>query len=104
MGGIVKLLTMVAVTSIAFGATGVAGAQEEQAKSNGCLKCHAVAAKKVGPAFKDTAAKFKGNADAEAMLVEQLSAGKPNAEGKKHPPIKASADDVKSLVKWILSL
>jgi cytochrome c551/c552 len=44
------------------------------------------------------AAKYKGNADAEATLVAKITAG------KTHPTVKASADDVKSLVKWVLSM
>ena len=67
------------------------------AKSSGCLNCHAVDTKKVGPAFKDVAAKYKGNADAEATLVTKLS------EGKGHMAVKASKDDVQKLVKWVLA-
>ena len=70
---------------------------EELAKKNGCMGCHDVSAKKVGPSFKDIAAKNKGNADAEAKLVKELG------EGKKHPPVKASQEDRKTLVKWVLS-
>jgi cytochrome c len=89
---------MATVASIALATAGAAGAQEALAKSSGCLNCHAVDSKKVGPALKDVAAKYKGKADAEATLVAKLSAG------KEHPAVKASADDVKSLVKWVLSL
>ena len=93
-----KLIAMAAAAAFALAAAGAANAQEALAKSSGCLNCHAVDTKKVGPAFKDVAAKFKGKADAEAMLVAKLSGG------KEHPAVKASADDVKSLVKWVLSL
>ena len=93
-----KLIAMMIVATIALTAAGVASAQEALAKSSGCLNCHAVDAKKIGPPFKDTAAKYKGKADAEATLVAKLSAG------KEHPAVKAGGDDVKSLVKWVLSL
>lgn len=93
-----KQLVMVAVASIALGAAGAASAQEALAKSSGCMNCHAVDTKKVGPSFKDVAAKYKGKADAEATLDEKISSG------KGHPAVKASADDVKSLVKWVLSM
>ena len=93
-----KLIAVAAVASIALAAAGAAKAQEALAKSSGCLNCHAVdATKKVGPGFKEIAAKYKGKADAEATLTAKL------AEGKGHPAVKASADDVKSLVKWVLS-
>jgi len=92
-----RLIAMAVVASIALVVTGAAGAQEALAKSSGCLNCHAVDTKKMGPSFKDIAAKYKGQADAQATLEAKL------ASGKGHPPVKASADDVKSLVKWVLS-
>jgi cytochrome c len=93
-----KLLTMTLVASIGLAAANLAHAQEALAKSSGCLNCHAVDTKKMGPAFKDVAAKYKGKADAEATLVAKIS------DAKGHPAVKASADDVKSLVKWVLSM
>src|SRR5208282_6622609 len=95
-GVCMKLITMAVVASFALCATGAASAQEALAKSSGCLNCHAVDTKKVGPAFKDVAAKYKGNADAQAMLEAKISGG------KGHPAVKASPDDVKSLIKWVL--
>ena len=93
-----KLIAMTVVATIALTAAGAASAQEALAKSSGCLNCHAVDTKKMGPAFKDVAAKYKGKADAEATLVAKVSGG------KEHPAVKASADDLKSLVKWVLSM
>ena len=71
---------------------------EDLAKSSGCTTCHAMDTKKMGPAFKEIAKKYKGNAAAEGKLVEALS----KAQG--HPAVKASPDDIKKLVKWNLSL
>jgi cytochrome c len=93
-----KLIAIAVVASIALVASGAASAQEALAKSEGCLNCHAVDAKKVGPSFKDVAAKYKGKADAEATLVAKLT------KGEGHPAVKAKPDDVKGLVKWVLSL
>jgi cytochrome c len=92
-----KLIALAAVASIALAVTGAANAQEALAKSDGCLNCHDVSAKKVGPSFKDVAAKYKGQADAEAKLVDKIS------KGTGHPKTKASPDDAKSLIKWVLS-
>jgi cytochrome c len=77
---------------------GTASAQEALAKSSGCMMCHDVTTKKIGPGFKDVAAKYKGKADAEAMLVAKVSGA------KDHPEVKTKGDDVKSIVKWILAL
>ena len=92
-----KLIALAAVASIALAGAGAASAQEALAKSSGCLNCHAVDTKKVGPAFKEVAAKYKGKADAETMLVTKIT------KGEGHPAVKVSADDAKSLVKWVLS-
>ena len=92
-----KLLVIAAVSTLAL-ISAPALAQEDLAKSSGCLNCHATDAKKVGPSFKDIAAKYKGKADAEAMLVAKLK------DGKGHPPVKASEADDKALVKWVLSM
>jgi len=92
-----KAVMIVAVVAAGLACAGSANAQEALAKSSGCMNCHDVATKKVGPAFKDIAAKFKGKPDAEAMLVKQLSTG----DG--HPKVTAKEDDIKSLVKWVLS-
>jgi cytochrome c len=93
-----KLIVMTLAASVILAASGAASAQEALAKSSGCLNCHAVDTKKMGPAFKDVAAKYKGKADAEATLTAKVSGG------KGHPTVKASPDDVASLVKWVLSL
>ena len=91
----IALNTMVAVALTV--AAGSASAQEALAKSSGCLNCHAVDTKKMGPSFKDVAAKYKGKPDAEATLAAKLTGG------KDHPAVKASPDDVKALVKWVLA-
>ena len=83
------------VASLAF--AGAANASPELAKSSGCLNCHAVDQKKVGPAFKDVAAAHKGKNDAGALATKISSA-------KDHPKVKANEEDVKKLVAWILSL
>jgi len=88
----------VVVSAALVVAPGAANAQEALAKSSGCLTCHAVDAKKMGPSFKEIAAKYKGKADAAATIEAKL------ASAKGHPAVKTSADDNKALVKWILSM
>jgi cytochrome c len=93
-----KLIVMTMATALALAAAGAASAQEALAKSSGCLNCHDAATKKVGPAFKDVAAKYKGKADAAGMLENKLT------KGEGHPAVKASPADVKSLVTWVLAM
>jgi len=68
-------LNLIIAASFALAAAGAANAQEALAKSSGCLNCHAVDTKKVGPSFKEVAAKYKGKADAEKILVDKISGG-----------------------------
>ena len=93
-----KALVLVAIASITMLVAAGANAQQELAQKSGCLTCHGLDTKKMAPSFKDIAAKYKGKADAEEQLATKLSSG------KGHPAVKASPDDVRSLVKWILSM
>ena len=93
-----KVTTIVATAVLGLAVTQAAEASEALATSSGCTNCHATATKKVGPSFKDIAAKNKGKADAEATLTAKL------ADAKKHPPSKGSAEDQKAVVKWILAM
>ena len=93
-----KLMVMAMVAAAALAGAGLAQAQDGAAlaEKSGCMKCHAVDAKKMGPALKDTAAKFKGKSDAD--VVAAIKASKP------HGSVKASDADLKTIGKWILSL
>jgi len=92
-----KYVLIAAAVAVGFAFAGQANAQEALAKSSGCMNCHDIATKKMGPAFKEVAAKFKGKADAQATLVAKL-------EGAKgHPEVKAKGDDLKGIVKWVLA-
>lgn len=67
-------------------------------KAKGCLNCHEMDKKKVGPALKDLAAKYKGNKNAPAMLVGKLK------EGKGHPKAAATDAELKAAVDYVLSV
>jgi len=84
------------MTLISLACAGPALASEEMAKAAGCMNCHAIDSKKVGPSFKDVAAKYKGKADAEQTLVTNITSA------KGHPATKASPADVKTIVQWVL--
>lgn len=88
-----------AVTVLGAIAAGVVLAQSgaDVVKTKGCLNCHAVGEKKVGPAFRDVAAKYKGNAKAAGMLAAKLK------EGKGHAKADASDAEIKAAVQYILS-
>jgi len=93
-----KTIVFAAVVAVGMAAAGTANAQEALAKSSGCMNCHDIDTKKMGPAFKEVAAKNKGKADAEAKLVAKVSGA------KDHPKVSTPEADVKGVVKWVLSL
>ncbi len=74
------------------------------AKTKGCLACHAVDKKVVGPAYKEVAKKY--TAKDEAMLAEKVIKGGKGVWGPVPMPPNASVtpDEAKKLVGWILSL
>ncbi len=76
------------------------------AQAKGCLVCHAVDKKVIGPAWKDVAAKYRGDATAEAKLVDKVGKGGVGVWGQvPMPPNPAVSEaDRKTLVKFVLSL
>jgi len=79
------------------------------AKKNGCFACHAVDKAKMGPAFKEVAAKFKGDKNAEAKLITHLTTGpmvKMQGGMEMNHKIIDTKDqaEIKNLADWILSL
>lgn len=86
-------------------AAGNAYASDKLAQSSGCLTCHAVDKKLIGPSFKDVAAKYKNDKDAEAKLVKKVKAGGSGVWGTIPMPPNAHVkeSDIKTLVHWVLS-
>ena len=82
-----------------------AHANEALANKSGCVGCHAVAVKLVGPAFKDVAAKYAGQADAQAMVMQSIRNGSVGKWGELPMPAhpKVSDADLKKLATWVLS-
>lgn len=73
-----------------------------------CVACHTVDAKRVGPAYKEVAAKYKGDAKAPGVLFEKVRHGGSGNWGNvpmiPHGEDKISNDDLNEAIKWILSL
>ena len=80
-------------------------ANADLAKSKNCMACHAVSSKLVGPAFKDVAAKYAGQKDAEDKLVGKVLKGGSGVWGAVPMPANAQVSDAdaRTLVKWILA-
>jgi len=74
---------------------GAAQASPELAEKSGCNKCHAMDAKKMGPSYKDIAAKNK--ADAADKITANLK------DGKGHPKVAASDAEIKQMVMFMIT-
>ncbi len=87
------LVVLAAAGALAAGAV-LAQSGPDVLKAKGCNNCHEADKKKVGPSYKDIAAKGK---DAKA-LVATLK------EGKGHPKVAASDAELSAAVGHILSM
>jgi cytochrome c len=96
-----------AVGALAVLASSSAFAQDATAlaKSKNCLACHSVNAKLVGPAYKDVAAKYAGQKDAEGKLVQKVLKGGSGVWGPVPMPAnpQVSEAEAHTLVKWVLA-
>ena len=72
----------------------------------GCMACHAKDKKILGPAFKDVAAKYKGDKDAVTKLTEKVRKGGSGVWGPipmpANGPEKINDADLKAAVEWVL--
>lgn len=104
MGSIAVVAVMLSGQALASGKMDMA-AGGALAKKSGCTACHAVDKKTAGPSLKDIAAKYKGNAKAEDMLIAKVSKGGSGVWGTMpmppNPAVKPA--DMKKLVAWVLA-
>ena len=80
-------------------------AASELANKSGCLACHAVDKKIIGPSYKEIATKYRGQPDAESKLIQKVKGGGKGAWGQMPMPPNAHVkdEDIKTLVDWVLS-
>jgi cytochrome c len=100
-----KHLLLVCLTVSAL-VSNVAMANADLAKAKNCMACHATASKVVGPAFKDVAAKYAGQKDAEDKLTQKVLKGGSGVWGPVPMPANGQVSEAEAhtLVKWILTL
>ncbi len=103
----VQWMFAAAAVSLVLAAAPEARAADESklAAAKGCTACHNVDKKVIGPAYKEVAKKYKGDAKAPDMLATKVVKGGQGVWGAiPMPPNNVSADDAKKLVAWILAL
>jgi cytochrome c len=87
-------------------AAGAAVASPQIATKAGCAVCHTPDKKLVGPSYHDIALKYKGRADAPALLATRVRKGGTGVWGQipmaPSDATKISDADLKAVIAWIL--
>ena len=80
-------------------------ASEDLAKQKACLACHQIDKKLVGPSYKDIAAKYKTDKDAEKKLAAKIRAGGVGVWGQVPMPANPAVSEAEAvtLAKWVLA-
>lgn len=99
-----KTFLLAATLAVALAPASAATPEEAMTKA-GCTACHSKDKKIVGPAFKDVAAKYKGQ-NVTAKLMEKVRKGGSGVWGPvpmpPNPPSKIDDADLKAVVESIL--
>jgi len=82
---------------------------ESLAKQSNCFKCHLIDRKKESTPWREIAAKYRGQPDAEEKLIHHITSGEKvkfdDGHEEKHKIVKSNDPaQIKNLVDWILSL
>jgi cytochrome c len=101
------LAPLVALAGLALAATPAHSGDPEAAMTKaGCVACHLKDKKLVGPSFKEIAAKYKGQKDAAASLMDKVRKGGSGVFGPvpmaPNPPDKINDADLKEAIEFIL--
>jgi cytochrome c len=111
-----KLMFLNLLVAASLLLAGAAVADEALSKAKGCVSCHTIGNKLIGPTYKDIAKKYTGQKDGEAKISQAIIKGTPfpggvgwQKEGKAamaYMPPKANVnpDEAAKLTKWIISL
>src|SRR6478735_5347879 len=82
-----------------FAGSAVADPADDIIAKNKCGSCHTSTTTKKGPSWASVAQKYKGDAGAEAKLVEMLKTG----GAADHKKVAASDADLKAIAAIVLS-
>lgn len=98
------LLFCTILSGLVFSSTALA--DQTVAMRSGCMGCHKIDQKLVGPAFKDVAAKYAGQAGIVDELTKRVKGGTAGGNWGQVPmaPSPAPEADVKTVINWIMTL
>ena len=107
MKSIVTLLAAAAVAALVIPAHAAdSKSAEALAQQSGCLACHTVDKKLVGPSYKEIADRYRNDKGAEANLFKKVKEGGKGAWGDipMTPSAHVKDQDIKTIVEWILTV
>ncbi len=98
-------LIAAAVGTLALGSAASAQDAAKLAQEKACLACHAIDKNVVGPSYKEVAAKYKSDKNAEANLAKKIRAGGVGVWGQIPMPPSTTVNEKEAavLAKWVLS-
>ncbi|MBE9608603.1 c-type cytochrome [Chitinilyticum piscinae] len=98
------MMSLLAAAGVLLAGSAMAANPADLAKSKACMACHAIDKKLVGPAYKDVAAKYKGDKGAVAKLATKIQKGGSGVWGSMAMPANAVTDaEAKQLAEWVLA-
>ncbi len=100
-----KTLTLLTGLTLALASAGAWAGVEDAMTKAGCMACHTKDKKLVGPAFKEIAAKYKGQDVVPTLMQKVRTGGKGNfgpIPMAPNPPEKINDADLKEAVEYIL--
>lgn len=81
----------------------IKAAEEAPLKAKGCMACHAVNKKIIGPSYKDVANKYAGDKNITDALATKIIMGGSGTWGNiPMPPNNLTNDEAKQFAEWIL--
>jgi cytochrome c len=103
------ILGIAAAAALLVAGQAVAADETALAQKSGCMACHQVAVKVVGPAYKDVAKKYAADKGAVDKLTKKVIAGGKDVWGPVPMPPKGGNaavkdEDIKKIVTWIMGL
>ena len=101
-----KIVSSLIIFLVFAANNGLANDAKKLIKKNGCLACHSVKLKVLGPSFIDIANKYENNINNQQILVQKVKKGGSGNWGKipmmSHPNI--TNEELNLMVRWILNL
>jgi cytochrome c len=99
-------IALAAAAVLTYGFEARAADAEGLAKASGCLACHTVDKKLIGPSYKEIANKYRNDKGAQANLEKKVKEGGKGVWGDipMTPNAHVKDADIKAIVAWVLTV